>query len=209
MNYNSEFYDISLNIEEGMLSFPGDTVPEFNKIKEIDNDNYNLSNMMVSVHVGTHVDAPSHFIKNGKTINELSPERFLGDVQVVEIKDDKEISKEELEKVEFYSDKILFKTQNSNMISDKDFNNDFVYLNHEGAKYLIESGINFIGIDYLTIESIDTQEFTVHKLLLKNNVIVLEGINLKEIKPGNYKMIAPPLKIKGAEASPVRALLYR
>ncbi len=209
MNQNSEFYDISLNIEEGMLSFPGDTIPEFNKIKEIEVDNYNLSNMMVSVHVGTHVDAPSHFIKNGKTINELLPERFLGEVQVVEIKDDKEISIKELENVEFHSDKILFKTQNSNMISDKNFNNDFVYLNQKGAKYLIESGINFIGIDYLTIESIDTQEFNVHKLLLENNVIVLEGINLKEIPPGNYKMIALPLKIKGAEASPVRALLYR
>ncbi|MCF8000443.1 MAG: cyclase family protein [Halanaerobiales bacterium] len=206
---NNKFYDISLNIEEGMLSFPGDTIPKFNRIKNIIDDNYNLSNMKVSVHVGTHVDAPSHFIKNGKTIEEISPERFLGDVQVIEIKNKKEIRKRELEKIEFYSNKILFKTQNSNMISENTFQDNFVYLNYEGAEYLIESGIEFIGIDYLTIESLDTTDFSVHKLLLKNNVIVLEGINLKEIKPGNYKLIAPPLKIKGAEASPVRALLYR
>jgi len=95
------------------------------------------------------------------------------------------------------------------MISENVFQNDFVYLNYEGAEYLIESGIDFIGIDYLTIESLDTTDFSVHKLLLKNNVIVLEGINLKDISPGNYKLIAPPLKITGAEASPVRALLYR
>ena len=206
---NDKFHDISLNIKEGMLSFPGDTIPEFNKIKEINQDNYNLSNMRVSVHVGTHVDAPSHFIKNGRTIDEISPERFIGDVQVIEIEDEKEIRKSELEEIEFHSNKILFKTQNSNMISENVFQNDFVYLNYEGAEYLIESGIDFIGIDYLTIESLDTTDFSVHKLLLKNNVIVLEGINLKDITPGNYKLIAPPLKITGAEASPVRALLYR
>ena len=206
---NDKFHDISLNIKEGMLSFPGDTIPEFNKIKEINQDNYNLSNMRVSVHVGTHVDAPSHFIKNGRTIDEISPERFIGDVQVIEIEDEKEIRKSELEEIEFHSNKILFKTQNSNMISENVFQNDFVYLNYEGAEYLIESGIDFIGIDYLTIESLDTTDFSVHKLLLKNNVIVLEGINLKDISPGNYKLIAPPLKITGAEASPVRALLYR
>ncbi|MFO7815035.1 MAG: cyclase family protein [Halanaerobiales bacterium] len=70
-----------------MLSFPGDTIPELNRIKNIENDNYNLSNIKVSVHLGTRVDAPSHFIENGKTIEEVPAERFIGDVQVIEIKD--------------------------------------------------------------------------------------------------------------------------
>lgn len=209
MNNKSEIYDITLNIEPGMISFPGDTIPEFNKIKKIEDDNYNLSNMMVSVHVGTHVDAPSHFIKNGKTIEEIPPQRFVGDVRVIEIKDNKEIRKEELESIELNSKKILFKTQNSEFISDNDFHDNFVYLNYEAAEYLIDLGVDFIGIDYLTIENIDTTDFTVHKLLLNNDVIILEGIDLKEVEPGNYKLIAPPLKLTGAEASPVRALLYK
>lgn len=209
MNNNREIYDISLNIEEGMISFPGDTIPEFKRIKKIEADNYNLSNMKVSVHVGTHVDAPSHFIENGRTIEEIPPQRFMGEVQVIEIEDNNEIKKSELESIDFHSKKILFKTKNSNIISENIFYDDFVYLNYEAAEYLIESGVDFIGIDYLTIESIDTTDFAVHKLLLKNNVIVLEGINLKEVEPGNYKMISLPLKLTGAEASPVRALLYK
>lgn len=209
MNNEDKFYDISLNIEEEMLSFPGDTVPQFNKIKRISDDNYNLSNMTVSVHVGTHVDAPSHFIENGRTIEDIPPQRFMGEVQVIEIKDNKEIRKKELESIELNSNKILFKTQNSNIISDNVFHDNFVYLNHEAAEYLIELGIDFIGIDYITIESFDTTEFKIHKLLLKNDVIILEGINLKKVKPGNYRLVAPPLKLKGAEASPVRALLYK
>lgn len=209
MNNDLEIYDISLNIEEGMVSFPGDTIPEFKRIKKIEADNYNLSNMKVSVHVGTHVDAPSHFIENGRTIEEIPPQRFMGEAQVIEIKNKNEIKKNELESIDFNSNKILFKTNNSNVISENIFYDDFVYLNYEAAEYLIELGIDFIGIDYLTIESIDTTDFAVHKLLLKNNVIVLEGINLIRVEPGNYKMISLPLKLTGAEASPVRALLYK
>lgn len=209
MNNNREIYDISLNIEEGMVSFPGDTIPEFKRMKKIETDNYNLSNMRVSVHVGTHVDAPSHFIENGRTIEEIPPQRFMGEVQVIEIGDNNEIKKSELESIDFNSNKILFKTNNSRIISENIFYDDFVYLNYEAAEFLIESGIDFIGIDYLTIESIDTTDFAVHKLLLKNNVIVLEGINLKGVNPGKYKMISLPLKLTGAEASPVRALLYK
>lgn len=207
MEYN-KIHDITLNIENSMLSFPGDTVPKIEKIKEASKDNYNLSKMRVSVHVGTHVDAPSHFIVDGKNIEEIPPERFLGQVQVVEIKDKNEITKRELENINIKSDKILFKTKNSDYLKEENFNDNFVYLTYEGAKYLLNKEIKLIGIDYLTIEELGAGSFSVHKLLLGNEVLVIEAIDLTGIEEGMYYLHALPLKLKGCEASPIRALLF-
>lgn len=204
---NKKVYDISMEIKADMLNFPGDTKTEKEIIKHIKNDGYKLSNIKFSVHVGTHVDAPAHFIENGKNIDEISPSNFIGKAQVIEINNQNKITKEELLKHKIVSDKILFKTKNSNYLNKTNFYDDFIYLNYEGAKYLFENGVNLIGIDYITIEELGTADFDVHKFLLGKDVIILEGINLSEIEPGLYNLNALPLKLIECEASPVRAIL--
>src|SRR6056297_674814 len=209
MEKAKKIYDISITVKENMLSFPGDTFTEIERIKEIEDDGYNLSKMKVSVHTGTHADAPSHFIENGKYIDEISLERFMGRAQVIEIKNKKVITKEELENIEIKCDKVLFKTVNSRYLKEESFNKDFVYINYKAAEYLVENGVKLIAIDYLTVESLDSKDFQVHKLLLENEVIIIETVDLETIEPGFYNLLAFPLKLKGCEASPIRALLTK
>ena len=204
-----QIFDISITIKEGMVSFPGDTVPKIERIKEIEKAGYNLSKMQVSVHVGTHADAPTHFVEDGKYIDEIKPERFMGETQVIEIKNNNEITKTELEDKEIKSDKLLFKTINSEYLKEDTFNENFVYMTYQAAEYLVKKGVKLIGIDYLTIESLDNKDFAVHKLLLGNDVIILEAVNLANIKPGLYNLLAFPLKLQNCEASPIRALLTK
>ncbi len=200
-------YDISINIKNNMLSFPGDTPTRKEKTKDIKIDGYKLSNIRFSVHVGTHVDAPSHFIENGKNINDIELNYFMGNAQVIEIENKKKITKKELTNHDINSEKILFKTNNSSYLKENEFNKDFIYLTLKGAKYLVEKGVRFIGIDYITIEELGTTNFDVHNFLLKSEVIILEGIDLTEINPGIYYLTALPLKLNDCEASPVRAVL--
>jgi len=205
--FNRKVYDISIDIKDNMLNFPGDTKTKKETIKKIKNDGYKLSNIKFSVHVGTHVDAPSHFIEDGNNIEDVNLNKFIGKAQVIEIDDQKKITKSELSKHKIHCDKILFKTKNSNYLNEIEFYDDFVYLTHEGAKYLVENGVRLIGIDYITIEDLKTTSFDVHNFLLKNDVIILEGVNLSDINPGLYNLNALPLKLKDSEASPVRAIL--
>ena len=205
--YNGKVYDISIDIKDDMLNFPGDTKTKKETIKKIKNDGYKLSNIKFSVHVGTHVDAPSHFIEDGNNIEDVNLNEFIGKAQVIEIDDQKKITKSELSKHKINHDKILFKTKNSNHLNEIEFYDDFVYLTYEGAKYLVENGVKLIGIDYITIEDLKTTSFDVHNFLLENDVIILEGINLSDIKPGLYNLSALPLKLIDTEASPVRAIL--
>ncbi|MGM0445064.1 MAG: cyclase family protein [Bacillota bacterium] len=204
---NKKIYDISIDIKNDMINFPGDIVTRKEITKDINTDGYKLSNIRFSVHVGTHVDAPSHFIENGKNIDNIKLERFMGKTQVIEIKNKKIITKRELTDHEIKSDKILFKTKNSSYLKENEFNEEFIYLTHKAAKYLVQKGVKFIGIDYITIEELGTNNFDVHKFLLGNEVIILEGIDLSEINPGLYNLNALPLKLKDCEASPVRAVL--
>lgn len=204
-----EIYDISLDINGAMLSFPDDTTPQITKIKEMKREGYNLSKIKVSVHVGTHADAPSHFIEEGKNIDELLVQRFMGKAQVIEIKDPQAITLKELKSINIVADKVLFKTKNSNYLKEKSFKNDFVYLTYKAAKYLLDQKVKLIGIDYLTIESLDNKDFSVHKLLLENEIIIIEAVDLNNIEEGTYDLQALPLKIEGCEASPVRAILSR
>ncbi|MDZ7671636.1 MAG: cyclase family protein [Halanaerobiales bacterium] len=204
---NKKVYDVSINIKNDMVCFPGDTPTRKEKTKDINTDGYKLSNISFSVHVGTHVDAPSHFIENGKNINDIKLNYFMGKAQVIEIKNKQKITKEELTNHEINSEKILFKTKNSSYLKENEFYEDFIYLTLKGAKYLVEKGVHFIGIDYITIEELGTTNFDVHNFLLKNEVIILEGIDLSEINPGIYNLTALPLKLNDCEASPVRAVL--
>jgi len=209
MEREKEIFDISLKITKDMINFPGDKATEIDRAKEIKKDGYNLSSVNMSLHAGTHIDAPSHFVENGKNIDDIDLGKFIGKVQVIKINNQKEITRKELLNTDIKCNKVLFKTRNSTLYKKDSFDENYVYLTYKGAEYLLKKGIRLIGIDYLSIESSNSHDFPAHKILLKNEVVIIESLNLSNVENGIYNLLAIPLKFKNCEASPVRALLYK
>lgn len=208
-----KLYDISLTITNEMITWPGDMPPNFSfgQNGNMDNgDECNISNINMCVHCGTHVDAPKHFLQDGKTIEYTSLDKFYGDAKVIELLNVDSIGKKELETSNLVKDDIvILKTKNSKYLECNTFNTDFVYITLEGAKYLAEIGIKTVGIDYISVGGYhaDAKNRGVHKVLLSNNICIIEGLLLYEINQGIYTLSCFPIKIAQSEGSPARAVL--
>ena len=209
------FYDISILLGGEQIDAPIPGVPPFSRdmILTMDGgDPVELSKLVVTCHSGTHVDAPSHFIRNAKSIDEYSIEEFILPAHVVNIEDKEVIRLSELKNIDIREgDALLFKTDNSISGRCKSgvLSESYVYLSLEVADLCVKKKVSLMGIDYLLPEKPgETIEAApIHRLLLQNNVLILESINLENVPPGRYTLFCLPLKIKGGEASPVRAIL--
>ena len=161
--------------------------------------------------LGTHVDAPAHFIENGATVEQLALDVLVGRATVVERLNDDIITPEilEAETLPAETKRLLFKTKNSALWSDPDhqFNPDFVALNAESASWMVDNGIKLVGIDYLSIQMFKDTEPLTHRILLDAGIIILEGLSLQAVNPGEYQLICLPLKLAGSEGAPARAIL--
>jgi arylformamidase len=206
-----KIYDISVLLGEGNIDYPGDT-PYSRKIDSSINSgaSYNLSTLVMSAHAGTHIDAPAHFIENAKTIDLYPPSRFILKASIVPIKDIRSIKPGEIQGIEIErGDAILFQTLNSRsgLSRSGKFSRDYVYLTEEASEICVSSGASMIGIDCASIEMYESNGDPVHRNLLENDVLILEGLDLGGVPPGRYILSCMPLLIKGCEASPVRAVL--
>ncbi len=204
-----KFLDVSVSIENGMPHWPGDPDVNIYRIGSIAGGNSaNISAINFGLHTGTHMDAPLHFIDQAADITMVTPEILIGKTKVIEINNPEFIGREELEEYDLKnSERILFKTRNSSHEWFKEeFNQDYVYLNDEGAEYLSGLKVRVIGIDYLSIGKFKAGKDT-HQTLLKKNIWIIEGLYLKDVPEGDYEMYAMPLKISGADGSPVRVIL--
>ncbi|WP_335872679.1 cyclase family protein [Bacillus sp. 2205SS5-2] len=163
------------------------------------------SRITLDVHTGTHVDAPLHMINDGDTIETIELQQLVRNVKVLDItKTEGKISKQDISSYAIEKDDfILLKTKNS---YDEAFNFNFIYLAEDAAHFLVDKGIAGVGIDSLGIERAQEGHPT-HRALMGNNIIIIEGLQLKDIEEGEYFMVAAPLKIKGTDASPARILL--
>ena len=164
----------------------------------------------MSAHAGTHIDTPLHFIPNSKKIHKYYVKDFILPAQVVQVQDTESIEPSHLNGLDIRpGEALLFKTLNS--ISGKlmsgVFSEDFVYLSPEAAGVFIEKKLGLVGIDYVSIDKFGEESSPAHHKLLGNNILILEGINLRDVPPGKYTLICLPLKIKDCEGSPVRAIL--
>ena len=207
-----KFYDVSLLISEDLPVWPGDPGISMRLSSSLaQGDQANVSQVQMGVHTGTHIDAPFHFEPDGQSIDELQLETLIGPCKVIEILDVKgAIGAHELKKIDLGNVvRILFKTMNSKWwkLGEKEFQKEFVHLSEDGAKHLIEHGVKLVGIDYLSVEQFASADHATHHLLLRNHVIIIEGLNLSEISTGNYELIALPLRLKGADGSPARVVL--
>lgn len=207
------FIDVSMNIEDGMVHWPTDpgvVIKHFSNIKN--GDSANNSEITCGTHTGTHIDAPHHFIEEGVGIDKLNLETLVGHCRVIEADEEiKIISRDFLVPHDIKrGERLLFKTKNSIWINNQDtnFHEDYVYVSADGAKYLVEKGVILVGVDYLSVEGYHIGHDT-HKTLLGANVVVIEGLNLINVIPGNYKLIAMPIKIKNSDGAPCRVLLEK
>lgn len=205
-------YDISLPISVNIAVWPGDPPVDIEKIaSKGQKSSSNVSRICMSVHTGTHVDAPYHFLNEGETVENLSLRLLTGRVHVIDFSDVDEIDITTLKNanIPLRTCRILFKTKNSNYWenSTSEFHKDFVAITPDGADYLVEKGVKLVGIDYFSIAPFFNPEET-HRILLEAGIIIIEGINLSHVKPGIYSLFCLPLKIIGADGAPARTILY-
>lgn len=209
-----EIIDISVPLSSRLPTWPGGHGLNISALAEIGiNSNSNVSRLDMDVHCGTHIDAPLHFIANGKTTNDINLSTLIGDVYVVEIDDQiSVIDAETLSALNLPNNvsRLLLKTANSsdNLWDSPLFETHYVALSADGARWVLEKKIQLIGIDYCSIQKYDDSPET-HQLLLKNEVVILEGLDLRNVGEDEYQLICLPLKAKGLEGVPVRAILIR
>jgi arylformamidase len=207
-----KIYDITVGLSETMPIYAGDPTVTISAAKSIARgDSANVSQITLGVHSGTHVDAPNHFIDGTRRVHELDPAKLIGPCRVVQIPDD--VTAIEPDHVGDLGGitRVLFKTRNSAFWNEPErgFRRDFTYLAPDTAKLLADSGIELVGIDYLSIEKSGSPGHPVHVTLLEKEIVILEGVDLREIQPGDYELICMPLKYDGAngDGAPARTLL--
>lgn len=212
-------YDISVQISNELVSWPGDPGCEVERTLDLCcGDPATVSFLKMGSHTGTHVDAFSHFKQAGDSLSEMSLERYIGRALVIEIEDPRCITMGELQRNPHFLDlrkaeRVLFKTVNSrNDWYKKPFDEQFCHLNPHAADFLIELGVKLVGIDYLSVEGYHAKDLyeadaPTHHKLMDAGVYIVEGLNLKDIRPGWYELICLPLKLQNGDGAPARAVL--
>lgn len=199
-------WDISPLISEKTAVFPGDT--KFKRevlLDQMKGDNLDLSTIKTTVHIGAHTDAPNHYDKNGVGIDKRDINIYLGTAQVISVETTGRIKLNDIENTEIKASRVLFKT---NSFNDPNlWHNSFNALSVELVQYLAKKNVILIGIDTPSVDLADDKELQAHHEIAKNDMAILEGILLSDVEDGLYDLIALPLKIKDADASPVRAVL--
>jgi len=205
-------YDISLSIAPSLPIWPGDPRLELTVLESMDEGAHaNKTKISSSVHLGTHVDAPHHFLNDGRTVEQLSLDVLTGPCYVVQLPDGIEaITAEVLERTEITPEmkRILFGTSNSHLWkrSESTFQTNFVAITEDGAQWLVERGVQLVGVDYLSVAPYGDSEPT-HKVLLGAGVVIVEGLDLSNVVRGFYDLYCLPLKIAGCDGAPARAIL--
>jgi len=208
-------YDISLPITPGMVVWPGDPQVTIRQVSALEKgDESNVSQIRMSVHTGTHIDAPLHFLREGKPIGGIPLEKLVGKALVLVVPDDVAvISRAVLEKhphLQLLDEikKVLFKTRNSSsdLAEAIEFDKNYVGLDTSGAQFLSRFALDLIGVDYLSAAAYHDTDRP-HEILLAREVVLLEGLDLAEVPAGIYDLYCLPLKLADCEGAPARVIL--
>jgi len=211
-----KYIDISVAVRPDLPVWKGDpAVSIFRAASIAAGDQANVTRLDMGAHTGTHVDAPLHFIDGRRSVDQLDLDVLIGPAWVAEFDVPREITAVDLGKagIPVGTSRLLLKTSNSRLWSQKPstFDENFIGIAADGARWLVEHEIKLVGIDYLGVERYDTVPHgaPTHKTLLNAEVILLEGLNLSDVRPGAYQLICLPVKIQGADGSPCRAVLVK
>ncbi len=203
-----KIYDITMPISPELPVFPGDPRTEITPITRIEHgDPANVSRITISSHCGTHIDVSLHYNDHGISVDHLPLTLLVGNALVADLRGTLEITGKVLSRLPLSGvERLLIMTDNSRLWDREGFHEEYAHLTKEGAEFLLETDIRLVGIDYLSIERF-TGNGDIHRLLLGNGMVILEGLNLEGIREGTYELICLPLKIRGGDGAPVRAVL--
>jgi arylformamidase len=200
--------DISVRLREGMPIWPGSDGFRIRQALAIANgDVANVSTVEMDVHCGTHVESPLHFIADGSALDGYSLGTFVGPAHVLHLPDAASIGPRELEALPSGTTRLLLRTRNSDAWASRTaFDDDYVALTPEAAAWIAARRLQLVGIDSLSIQHWQDDGET-HRILMRAGVAILEGLDLSAVAGGDYRLTCLPLRLDGAEASPVRAIL--
>lgn len=186
-------YDVTHTMSSRLPVYPGD--PGFSRevLKSLERgDPYTLSALHLSAHAGTHIDAPAHFIRGGRSVHEIPVERLI--MMVALIDTGTVVHPRDLSCLDHQAEGVIFRTGSlTGRISES------------AARACVDLGLKLVGTDALSVDG--SEEDAVHRILLSNDILILEGLSLEGVPSGMHTLFCMPLKIEGAEASPVRAIL--
>lgn len=220
MNNSIEIIDLTYNIEAGMPTFSAHWHPvvKINQLGRVGFEGRNTREICIGSHTGTHVDAPLHFVAGGKSIDEISLHKLIGEVSIVDftyLKENEYITVEMLQK-NIITPRMIFKFGWGKYWGDKKYYKDYPFFSVEATQYLIDKGIELIGMDTASPDDSriilgSNEDSQIHKLLLKNSVVIVEYLaNLDKITNyDGWNLIALPLKLKGCDGSSARVCIYR
>ena len=207
-------YDISLSVTEALAGWPGQGNPEFTFTShQSRGDTATGTHLAMSVHTGTHLDAPLHFIRGATGVDQLDLEKLIGPAYVVHALDVDTITAPVLESLAIPPGtvRLLIRTRNSDWWArgdDREFHTDYVAIEPDAADWIVAHDIVCVGVDYLSVAPWANGAPT-HVKLLANGVIPVEGLNLHGIERGAYQLICLPIKLKDRDGAPCRAVLVR
>ena len=202
-----------MTISESIPMFPGSPKPSFIEWNNLKDDGYNLELLFLSSHTGTHMDSPFHFVKKGKKIHEINPNRFVSGAILIKIITNKAITKADIQKFEKKHGKIengstvIFYTGWQKNLKKEIYFTKNPGLSTSAANYLVLKKINLVGIDSPSIDLGSNSKFSAHHIFSKKGILIVENLaNLEKIQTTKFQLVVLPLKLKDATGSPVRAI---
>lgn len=200
--------DVTVPIHPGMVVYEGDPGVRVTSVLALERgDPANVSLLALGSHTGTHVDAPSHFIAGGGTVDGLPLDVLLGRARVLACPPGPIAAETVAGAGAGRGSRLLFKTGNSALWERARFVRDYQALTLEAARLLVEAGVALVGIDYLSIEGFGAPGHPVHRCLLGAGTVILEGLDLSAVAPGEYELCCLPLRVREGDGAPARALL--
>lgn len=202
-------HDVSRPLRDGGTIYPGDPEIVFRLHSSIDRgDAANVSALALGSHSGTHVDAPSHFIPGGEPVDRIPLERLIGPATVLDLPGLASVDAAALARQDLRGQRrVLLRTRNSAAGAPAGFTPDYCALAPDGAAYLLDRGVELVGIDALSVEPFGSDDFAVHRLLLGRGVVIVEGLDLSAVAAGVYQFVCLPLRLEGLDGGPARAVL--
>ena len=205
-------YDITAPLSPSLPVYPGDPEVTITPIAQLQwGDATNVSRLTLSSHTGTHLDAPHHFFEEGLTIDSLDLRLLMGPARVCAFPHaTMHLTAEDLRPLELASiQRLLLQTPNAALWEKQGFQANYIALTESAAHLLVEMGVRLVGIDYLSVDAFERQDFPVHRILLGAGVLILEGLDLRTVPPDDYELLALPLLLAHGDGAPARVILRR
>jgi len=205
-------HDLTAPITKDTVVFPGDPVFKTEKVVSLESgSNFNLCHMHMGNHTGTHIDFPAHVISSGKTSGDYTLDDLVNHGLIIEVPENNPTVTERFVESQaiFENAFVFFKTRNSKLSKQDKFSKQYVYIEPSAAEALLEKKVKVVGIDYISVDNYEAEDLPVHKILLSNDVLIVEGLELRNVNPGKCKIFIMPLNIPDMDGLPARVMMER